>query len=757
MLSLTAQNRQPITLHNAQIQVEVRAVDGHLEEQYQARDNGAWIAIAAGAGESAGPVSVRGANGEVLAAALQSVSVEQGALVERLSLGPHTLTRTITLAGGNWVHVATRLEPHGPVELHSIADRFRFEGHPDWSYSPSVGGFNPDAQYKAPLILTQERRRAFAIVPDLAVLTRELIRRCSHSLALDVPAGPWLSVGFIPSRTHFHSVFEQDLDRAWTAQEPFINAYYLLVTATAPPSQAFREAVRLHWEKFGRHELVTAAQQQRGTDPAYQADGLWDDWRTQVWEKQSRAEWLPVPLANGAQGGAVRTMRWGAPNPSVYMSSWFNSVRTAVGMALYAKCRNERELLELATQTIRLALAAPGRDGAFKCIAVPTKDSVVWAAGDGSGSSVKTGYLGFDMSWTAYWLLKWRAAGLPESDAILPRCRRLAAFLLARQLPDGMIPTRFDEAGAIQGELSRMLMAETGPAALFLLELHAADPDPKYLEAALRALQFLERDVIPQRKWFDYETFFSCSPREISFDEKTRQWPANNLALIPTVEAFLSAWRATRQSEFLTKGEALLDYLLLFQQSWTNPALENLSGPSMLLGGFTTQNSDAEWSDARQSQAGNVLLDYYRATGKAEYLERGVAALRAQFPVSPSENWAHAGYGRKAGVSSFHWGTGSGMAGIELEEDFLHDAVVDVPAARAIGVNGIDVTAYENTGGNIRLTMTSPFAWRRKPVIVFRGVTEAQQYRIVVNGAEVGAFSGKTLSSGIPVPVLSEH
>ena len=303
-----------------------------------------------------------------------------------------------------------------------------------------------------------------------------------------------------------------------------------------------------------------------------------------------------------------------------------------------------------------------------------------------------------------------------------------------------MIPTRFDEAGTTQTGLSRMLMAETGPVALFLLELSAADRNPQYFDAGLRALQFLEREVIPRRKWFDYETFFSCSPRTISFDERTQQWPANNLALIPSVEAFLLAHRATGKSDFLLKGEALLDYLLLYQQSWTNPALEDLSGASMLLGGFTTQNSDAEWSDARQSQAGNVLLDYYRATGNAEYLERGISALRSQFPISPSENWAHSGYGRKAGVSSFHWGTGSGMAGIELEEDFVHDGVVDVASGRAVGVNGIDITAYDNTDGEINLTMTSPFVWARKPVVVFRGVAPARQYRIRVNGAEAGTF-----------------
>ena len=750
---LHAQSIAPVTLSGAQLRLEVRSVNGRLEERYQAKAGNQWITIAASAGETEGPVSVHGAQGEALAGALRGVSIEHGALVELLSAGPHEITRTVKLTNrGDWLAVETRLEPRGRVELHSVADSFRFEGHADWSYSPSIGGFNPDAQYKAPLILTQERQRAFGIVPNLAVLTRELIQRCSHALDLDVPAGPRLSVGFIPARTYFHSVFVHDLDRSWTAEQPFVNSYYLLVTAAAPPGEAYREAVRLHWEKFGRHELAAAAAQQAGTDNAYQSLGLWDDWRKQVWEKESRAQWLAVPLGDGSTGGAVRTIRWGRPKPSVYMSSWFNSVRTAVGMALYARRRGSRELLDMATDTIRLALAAPGRDGAFKCIAVPTNGPVVWAAGDGSGASVKTGYLGYDMSWTAYWLLKWRAAGLLFSDAILPRCRRLADFLMARQLNDGMIPTRFDEAGATQAELSRMLMAETGPAALFLLELYSADRNPRYLEAGLRALQFLEREITPQRKWYDYETFFSCSPRTISFDQKTQQWPANNLALIPSVAAFLSAHRATGKSEFLTKGEALLDYLLLYQQSWTNPALENLTGPSMLLGGFTTQNSDAEWSDARQSQAGSVILDYYRATGRPEYLERGVSALRSQFPISPSENWAHGGYGRKAGVSSFHWGTGSGMAGIELEEDFLHDAVVDIAFGRAVGVNGIDITECDIAEGRIRLTMTSPFVWTRKPVVVFRGAVAARQYRIVVNGTDVGVFGDKRLAAGIEVP-----
>src|ERR1017187_10488916 len=122
---------------------EVRSVNGRLEVKYQGKAGTKWITIASGAGETEGTVSVHGADGAALVGTLRGVSIEQGALVERLSAGPHEITRTIKLTDRrDWVHVETRLDPHGRVELHSLADSFRFEGQPDWSYSPSIGGFN---------------------------------------------------------------------------------------------------------------------------------------------------------------------------------------------------------------------------------------------------------------------------------------------------------------------------------------------------------------------------------------------------------------------------------------------------------------------------------------------------------------------------------------------------------------------------------------------------------------------------------------
>jgi hypothetical protein len=78
--------------------------------------------------------------------------------------------------------------------------------------------------------------------------------------------------------------------------------------------------------------------------------------------------------------------------------------------------------------------------------------------------------------------------------------------------------------------------------------------------------------------------------------------------------------------------------------------------------------------------------------------------------------------------------------------------VVDVASGRAVGVNGIDITECDVSGGRIQLTMTSPFAWVRRPVVVFRRAAAARQYRIVVNGADVGAYGEKSLATGILVP-----
>ena len=776
-------NTDLVALRKDNISIKIQTQNGSLVERYFVRQKDKWIEIAVSRGESVGAVCIRDSSNRILRGKFVKIWQEdESSITEELVIGAYHILRKIEVVKNDLLHVTTRLENENPKKLHSFSDQFSFSLDQDWSYAPSIGGFIPDAYYKAPVVMCQSNSFAFAIVPDLNQLNKDNLERCNHFLLLNLPEGKLLSVGYAPTKLVAHSVYAENKFGVWQPHTNMENSYFLLLTGNAEKQQAYRRIVRLHWGRFGRPEQAYAADQQAGnTETCEQRLSLWDDWRPVVWEQESRKLWLDIPLPDGSVGGGVKTLRWG-PGPSVYFSSWFNSMRTAYGMALYARRTNNPELLKLAGRTVNLALKAPGCDGAFKCIAVPTQENqeIVWGAGDGNGGSTGEGFLGYDMSWTAYWLLRWYEAGLPDSDGILDRCHDLAQFLIDRQKQDGFIPTHFDNNGTVLEDLSKMVKAETGPVVLFLLQLYKQNANLQYLNASEKALSFIEKSVISERQWYDYETFWSCSPRTIPYCELTGQWPANNLALSQTVEAYLLAWEITKNSHYIEVGEALLDYLLLYQQCWTHPFIGGLKSKAALLGGFTTQNSDAEWSDARQSQIGNVLIDYYRVTGKVEYLERGIAALRAQFPISPYENVAHTGYGSRPstlkpvghiaaiepwftynrfpekirGVSSFHWGTGSGMAGIEIEEDFLRDAVVDVAASRGIGVNGLNVTSCKIEGKNIYLEVNSPFQWKRKPVIIFHHFNEKYSFRLIINGKDSCVYTMKEMEAGISIDIF---
>ncbi|MEL7265151.1 MAG: sulfatase-like hydrolase/transferase, partial [Planctomycetota bacterium] len=497
------------------------------------------------------------------------------------------------------------------------------------------------------------------------------------------------------------------------------NAYYVWTGKCSSPP--LRQLNQFLWERFGAAEQKIAAMGQRGTFPAFRDCQTFDQWRQRVWNEIGRERMLNHTFEDGTTGSAVHTRRWGFSLPpqrrmelfgqndvplAYTFTSWFNSMRTAMGMAVYQRHVGDGEGLKSTSQVVNLLVNAPGRDGAFKCFAAKHSDGTLrWAAGDGKLFTTERGYLGFDMAWTAYWMLRWKQLQLPGGERFMPVARDLGDFFVRHQTDSGMIPSKYKEDATPDLSQTQQRIAETAPIALFLITLAKETKEQKYQDAAKRALDFLSREVIPQGKWYDYETFYSCAPNWPSRQSPNRQkrkainqpcewsgqYPINNLCIGHTAQAFLDFHRLTGDEESLRNGRQVLDHLLTFQQVWTNPRLGQAGNPGTLVGGFTTQNSDAEWSDARQSQFGNTILDYYRETGEPELLARGVAAIRSQFPVNPVENIAHTGTLGKIFDTGFHWGLGSGMAGVEFEHDFLGDLFVGVENKIAVGIDGVDV------------------------------------------------------------------
>ena len=243
-----AEPGSPVVVSSAQVRVEAQVREGRLIERYMARRGGEWIQVAASEDGATGATALVPAGQCVAAGKVERIGADGPGLAEEISVDGMRVRRRVSLDdNGPWIHVSTRLDPGRPAQLHSFVDRYRFPHVPDWSFAPSVGGFVPDAQYKAPLILVQADGLAFGIVPDVARLDRETLVQCNHALDLDVPAGPVLSVGFSPARLAYHSVYAPDEARSWRAESRLENAYYLLVTATAPPGGSAEFLYGLHW------------------------------------------------------------------------------------------------------------------------------------------------------------------------------------------------------------------------------------------------------------------------------------------------------------------------------------------------------------------------------------------------------------------------------------------------------------------------------------------------------------------------------
>ena len=232
----------------------------------------------------------------------------------------------------------------------------------------------------------------------------------------------------------------------------------------------------------------------------------------------------------------------------------------------------------------------------------------------------------------------------------------------------------------------------------------------------------------------------------------TGQYPQNTLSMDMAAEACASLYALTGKREYVERGSAILDYLCLYQQIWSPRWLSR-----ELFGGFGVQNTDAEWSDARQGYVAVTLMKYYALTGRREYFERGVAALRAMFSLfenagSPrtAENYGHSGGDDPAGVTGIHWGTGSSVVSVHIITKEYGGAYVNVRDGWGAGIDGCRIPRVSVTGDTVRVALLDNVGVHRTVLLKF-GFTEDRSYSLLVNGRALGRFTHGELQRGIDV------
>lgn len=660
--------------------------------------------------------------------------------------------------------VQMKFLPKVAADLVSVEDRYDFapgrraadapNGPLDFVWSQNIknekDGDIPNAAFKSPVVMLQQGSVFTALMPTLS--DRVIV---PLALDLDVTSDklPWVSFGAMSSQPYGHSYFRRDLNGSPkiipTAGETgvpqsFVTYAYSLVSSNQPDKLGYRRAVRLLWKDEGHKELLQSPDlQQNILRPQLIT---FADWAKDTWIRYANQVYLSFPCGNRQCGTLVSDRnpwgQWDKPAPDAWFNSWFQTLRTAYGWYLYGKQTNNAGIEQKAESVLNLILTSPRDGGAFSTIYLVNNKQ--WIHSDG-WAGYPDDYHAFDMSWTGYWMLRWIEDLEPDRKAeVLQFVRPYGDFLLHHQLASGVIPSWYGQ-NLVPRQQFRDFNAETAGSALFLAELSRVTGDRTYLAGAEKAMAFITREVVPRQRWFDFETFLSCARKPYSFyDPWTAQFPQNNLSQTQAAAAWLRIYQLTRRPEDLEAGTRVLDYLLLTQQVWNNPALS----PKMV-GGFTTQNTDAEWSDAREAYDAVLLWNYYRATGSQEYLERAVGAARSTFAVAPWENWAHTGYKDESGsLTGIHWGQGSGMTSVEILSAVMGDGLIDLQHDAAACLNACSFRnlkiSSEAQGTVISFGVTT-IPVSRTLHLRFAGLQADKRYQIVWNGNANAWVAGSRL------------
>ena len=687
-------------------------------------------------------------------------NVERAVFVLTGEGGGHFLRKTLTVERGSPVlTVVVRDSVPGMAELSHLLSTYTFvpsTGRPDFVWTPQLRPDSDDViadhTFRTPALILQHGPVVGAMIPDVARIQPWRSVQTSADLQVATPDGPLVSYGAMNWRqrshvfyTHFYKMTTQ------LVSARFEYGYQLFVSSGEPEQRGYRTVLRWLWKTLGRPNLLATTSPQAEPFDAY-VQKAWYEYVPRV-AIDTVYQGVPVTLLSQARLSWSNRLPPSA-NRDAWFTVWFNSLRTSVGMYVHGTEAQDEALRRRAVGVLNLALQAPSSGGLAPSIFYLDSAGGHWVGDQGWGGIGGGAYYSmFNNCWTGVWLLEW-ARLLPErSGEILSRTRRLGDFLLDNQLSSGVIPSWFDPETMEPVDTFRTENAETAGAALFLAELSRQTGEERYLTGARRAMGYIQREILPRHKWFDFETFFSCSRKKLEFfDPFTGQYPQNTLSIHQAAEAAMALYRATGEDEYRSTGLALVDYLCLYQQLWSPGWLAR-----PLFGGFGVQNTDGEWSDSRQGYFAVTLARAFEMTHEREYLERAVAALRAMFslfesPDSPrtAENYAHSAIDRLEGVTGLHWGTGSSTVSIHLLRARFGDLYVDAGAGWGVGLDGCTVEDVRLEGNRLRLSVRDFVGTGRTLTLKVTGL-DRDAYGVVLNGAEPLTFTRSQLEQGVPV------
>lgn len=694
-------------------------------------------------------------------------------------LGPALLTLDLP-ASGSWVRAVFEASVTGRLSELSVLYEFSKE-QLDFAFAPHIRpeDHHTVAQWgmKTPAAIVQSGTTTMALVLDVGCVTQESRRL---PLAIEMEADPLvrnrplLGMGVKVVEPVDLNYFREAPELAVELNHENVRfGFYIWVGDTQALGTGYRDVARFLWQTMGHERVHTTVAPQVTSFGHYAQTGL---------SYAFKNLWLEFEAEAGPAGAMLNGIVY--PN-DVWFQSLFDHMRSAIGLWGFGHPERARRIKNL-------ALSAPQHTtGLYKTIFHSSVrqarreqhwvTSSHWMLSRGVESKMRSVrkqnlvklldwenlYHTVDCSWNAYWMLRWHMDVEPD-ERLVSFASRYADFLLARQTISGAIPSFFRVEGSGVAP-DPLLSHNVGTAACgaLLATLHRITGKAEYLEAARRAAHFIEKDVLPERRWQDYEVVFDSGAKPLGFfDRHTQQYAQTTQGIVWAAAMFHALHRATGEPAFLERAGEVVDYLSLFQQLWDPPFLSVAT-----FGGFPVGNSHPSWNDARTPLLATAFADHFMLTSDTQYLERAVAALRASlvlmfmpenqavsgiFAAGPlghaDEGYAGRGRDEQFTGLSFDFPVGAALSSIALLKLRCGDVYIDAASGYGLGIDGCLIGAVRSESDSVHLRIQNAFPGA--PESVKRVVVErppASQTSLVVNTERMGTFSTAQLRAGVEI------
>ncbi len=621
-------------------------------------------------------------------------------------------------------------------------------GKPDTTWAPAIrpraDGVIGDHFFRSPAVVAQKGGLSAIILPDIDLLKEK--RPIPTILDLDCKSGvvdaPLMSYGLCDYRLVGHVYFAQDASMIRPTPWSLDLGMTVMLGGDTPAHTAYEKASDYNWERYGSAYFNKVYPQARPF-----GEYAKECYPAALNEKETGG-WFERSIDGQVCGGMASG--WGRGDGWVSWQAWFNQLRSAWGMRWWGIRDHNADWVDKADKMLNLALAAPMNQGA--CPTTYQSKEGTWK-GSLITPSADCYYDLTNIAWKGIWMLRWLDfPDCPRRAEIEKQVSEMAQCIMRAQNPDGSVPSWLTKDLKTVPILDRS--AQTGLPIWFLGNYaqwrQKAGDDKIGLDkingSVHRGADFLMKEVVDGQYYYDFETFFSCSPKEChqrayTFnheemrDPHTLQAPQNTLCMQWTAEALRVAAKLDHQAGYMEGALKALDTMCLYQNVWPI----SYRPVAYTYGGFGVQNSDGEYNDARQAQFGETLCDFGAQLGRKDYFQRGVAATRgsltlindqlhASLGIYPNpnypiglqpENCGHGGGNEQDGRTGFDWGEGSGLASAALLIDKYGegystknwsvgiDGLVD-EGGKFLRATAWDIQGGESSGGRAAMSLYRP-------------------------------------------------